>query len=192
MEAPAATKARLDNKAGDFLLARVIVASWSEELRYLWYHIHIYDSNYGNCGLDEGLWNGMTVEKCTIPADGSEEEHPARANSPDIDRMMRNAHQASHFLKALSHETRLVLLYLLSEDERSVTDLENILALRQPAVSQQLARLRLDGLVSTRRDGKIIYYSIANEDIRRAIMLVYEVFCKEGSGTGRNLHPWQS
>jgi len=191
MEAPAATKARLDNKAGDFLLARVIVASRSEELRYLWYHIHIYDSNYGNCGLDEGLWNGMTVEKCTIPADGSEEEHPARANSPDIDRMMRNAHQASHFLKALSHETRLVLLYLLSEDERSVTDLENILALRQPAVSQQLARLRLDGLVSTRRDGKIIYYSIANEDIRWAIMLVYEVFCKEGSGTGRSLHPWQ-
>lgn len=134
----------------------------------------------------------MTVEKCTIPADGSEEERPARANSPDIDRMMQNAHQASHFLKALSHETRLVLLYLLSEDERSVTDLENILALRQPAVSQQLARLRLDGLVSTRRDGKIIYYSIANEDIRRAIMLVYEVFCKEGSGAGRSLHPWQS
>ena len=58
----------------------------------------------------------------------------------------------------------------------SVTDLENILALRQPELSQQLARLTLDGLVSTRRDGKIIYYSIANEDIRRAIMLVYEVF----------------
>jgi DNA-binding transcriptional ArsR family regulator len=59
-------------------------------------------------------------------------------------------------------------------------------------VSQQLARLRLDGLVGTRRDGKVIYYSIANEDIRRAIMLVYEVFCKEDPGTGNNLHLWQN
>jgi DNA-binding transcriptional ArsR family regulator len=135
----------------------------------------------------------MTVEKCTIPAGGDNEKHPARcAGSPDIDQMMQNAHRASHFLKALSHETRLVLLCLLAEGERSVTDLENILELRQPAVSQQLARLRLDGLVSTRRDGKVIYYSIANEDIRRAIMLVYEVFCKDGVAAGKKLHPWQS
>ena len=83
-------------------------------------------------------------------------------------------------------------LCLLAEGERSVTDLENILELRQPAVSQQLARLRLDGLVSTRRDGKVIYYSIANEDIRRAIMLVYEVFCKDEVAAGKKLHPWQS
>ncbi len=135
----------------------------------------------------------MTVKKCTVPTDGSEAEQPARREgSPDIDEMMRNAHQASHFLKALSHETRLVLLCLLSECERSVTDLDNILALRQPAVSQQLARLRLDGLVSTRREGKVIFYSIANDDIRQAIMLVYQVFCKEGTGVTRNLHPWQN
>ncbi len=135
----------------------------------------------------------MTAEKCKIPADGPEAERTGRCEGlPDIEKLMRNAHQASHFLKALSHETRLVLLCLLSEGERSVTDLENILALRQPAVSQQLARLRLDGLVSTRRDGKVIYYSIASEDIRRAIMLVYEVFCKESPEAGNNLHLWHN
>ncbi|MGO9483803.1 MAG: ArsR/SmtB family transcription factor [Rhodomicrobium sp.] len=135
----------------------------------------------------------MTIEKCKNLTDGSGPEHAGPLEgSPDIGQIMKSAHHASHFLKALSHETRLVLLYLLSEGERSVTDLENLLALRQPAVSQQLARLRLDGLVSTRREGKVIFYSIANEEIRNAIMLVYQVFCKEGAGTGRNLHPWQN
>ncbi len=134
----------------------------------------------------------MTAEKRDAPADDPGAQDRAGCDgSPDVDTMMRNAHEASHFLKALSHETRLVLLCLLSDGERSVTDLENILELRQPAVSQQLARLRLDGLVSTRRDGKIIYYTIANEDIKRAIMLVYEVFCKERPGA-KKLHPWQN
>ena len=126
----------------------------------------------------------MTAEKCTTPPGIPEAECTGRCKGfPDIEKLMRTAHQASHFLKALSHETRLVLLCLLSE---------NILALRQPAVSQQLARLRLDGLVSTRRDGKVIYYSIANEDIRQAIMLVYELFCKDDPDAGNNLHLWQS
>ena len=133
----------------------------------------------------------MTSEKCTILGDeaafGAGDE-----STPDFDKIMRNAHEASHFLKALSHETRLLLLCLLAEGERSVTDLENILSLRQPTVSQQLARLRLDGLVTTRRDGKVIYYSIANEDIRRAILLVYEVFCKENQGSRKGSQPWRN
>ena len=45
------------------------------------------------------------------------------------------------------------------------------------AVSQQLARLRYDGMVDTRRDGKTIYYSLANEDVRRVISVVYDIFC---------------
>lgn len=135
----------------------------------------------------------MTTGKCTIPGEDPEAEQCVQHKAtPDIEKMMRNAHHASHFLKALSHETRLVLLCLLSDGERSVTDLENILELRQPAVSQQLARLRLDGLVSTRREGKVIYYSIASEEIKQAIMLVYEVFCKEGAAARGSLHPWQN
>jgi DNA-binding transcriptional ArsR family regulator len=98
--------------------------------------------------------------------------------SPELDQLMRKARKASDFLKALSHENRLLLLCLLSERERSVTELENVLSLRQPTVSQQLARLRLDGLVNTRRDGKTIYYSLASDDVRQVISVIYAIFCE--------------
>ncbi len=104
--------------------------------------------------------------------------------SPELDELMRNARRASDFLKALSHENRLLLLCLLSEGERSVGELENILSMRQSAVSQQLARLRLDGLVSARREGKAVYYSIANENVGRMIEVVYDIFCSCKSQDG--------
>jgi len=59
-----------------------------------------------------------------------------------------------------------------------VSELEELLNLRQPTVSQQLARLRADGLVSTRRDGKAIYYKLASEEARVVIGAVYDVFCR--------------
>ncbi|MGO8953517.1 MAG: ArsR/SmtB family transcription factor [Rhodomicrobium sp.] len=101
-------------------------------------------------------------------------------DSPQMEKVMQNARRASDFLKALAHETRLLLLCLLAERERSVTELENILSLRQPTVSQQLARLRLDGLVTTRRDGKTVYYRVNDDDIRRVITVVYDIFCRDG------------
>ena len=97
--------------------------------------------------------------------------------SPELDQLMRKARRASDFLKELSHENRLLLLCLLAERERTVTELENLLSLRQPMVSQQLARLRLDRLVTTRRDGKAMYYSLANDDVRRVISVIYDIFC---------------
>ncbi|MEJ1161997.1 ArsR/SmtB family transcription factor [Prosthecomicrobium sp. N25] len=97
--------------------------------------------------------------------------------SPELEQLMRRARDASDFLKAISHESRLIVLCLLSEKERSVSDLERILSLRQPTISQQLARLREDELVTTRRDGNTIYYSLANDDVRRVIALVYSIFC---------------
>jgi DNA-binding transcriptional ArsR family regulator len=96
----------------------------------------------------------------------------------NIDDLKERARRASDFLKALAHESRLLILCLVAERERSVTELEQILSLRQPAVSQQLARLRMDGLVTTRRDGKTVYYSLANEDVRRIMGVMYEVFCR--------------
>jgi DNA-binding transcriptional ArsR family regulator len=102
--------------------------------------------------------------------------------SPELDLMMRKARKASDFLKALSHENRLLLLCLLAERERSVSELEAILSLRQPTVSQQLARLRLDGLVNARRDGKAIFYSLANDDVRAVIAVIYEIFCAAPAG----------
>lgn len=99
--------------------------------------------------------------------------------SPRLDRLLKNARQASDFLKALSQESRLLVLCLLAEKERSVSELESILAIRQSALSQQLARLRYDDLVTTRRDGKQIYYSIADDDVRRVISVVYDIFCQD-------------
>jgi DNA-binding transcriptional ArsR family regulator len=102
-----------------------------------------------------------------------------RSSSNDIDRMLDNAKRASDFLKALAHESRLMILCILSEGEKSVSELEQDLCLRQPTVSQQLARLRADGLVTTRRDGKTIYYSVASDEARTIIDVIYDVFCRK-------------
>jgi DNA-binding transcriptional ArsR family regulator len=99
--------------------------------------------------------------------------------SPELKRMMKNARDASDFLKAIAHENRLMLLCLLAERERSVTELEELLSLRQTTVSQQLARLRLDDLVTTRRDGKMIYYSLADDRHRQFIGVIYDMFCRD-------------
>ena len=93
------------------------------------------------------------------------------------DEMLDNAREASEFLKALSHEVRLVILCLLIEGEKCVTDLEQTLDLRQPTVSQQLARLRADNLVATRREGKNVYYSIARPEAVEVIGALYRAFC---------------
>ena len=102
---------------------------------------------------------------------------PAPKFSSGLKEMVESAAAASHFLKALANENRLLLLCLLAEGEKSVTELETILELRQPTVSQQLARLRADDLVSYRRDGKTIYYSLASTEARRVIGLLYDLFC---------------
>ena len=96
----------------------------------------------------------------------------------DIDMMLSNAKLASEFLKALSHEVRLLILCFLIEGEKSVTEIEKMLKLRQPAVSQQLARLRADGLVETRRNGKNIYYSLARTEVRDVIGALHDAFCR--------------
>lgn len=93
------------------------------------------------------------------------------------DEMGDRAAEAATFLKALSHEGRLMILCHLSSGEKSVTTLEELLGARQAAVSQQLARLRSEGLVSARRDGKAIYYSILDPKAGAIMALVYEMFC---------------
>jgi DNA-binding transcriptional ArsR family regulator len=102
----------------------------------------------------------------------------SRSRPHDVDRMLGNAKRASSFLKALAHESRLIILCILAEGEKSVSELEDALSLRQPTVSQQLARLRADGLVSTRRDGKVIYYNLASDEARTIIGAMYDVFCR--------------
>src|SRR5271165_4262183 len=101
-----------------------------------------------------------------------------------IDRMAENTRDASEFLKALAHESRLMILCNLLDGEKSVGELEDFLSLRQSTVSQQLARLRLEGLVSARRDGKTIHYSIADDKVRAVIGVLYIPRLIEESGKG--------
>jgi len=97
----------------------------------------------------------------------------------DMDKMATNAMEASNFLKAISHEGRLMILCHLASGEKSVTELEELLSARQAAVSQQLSRLRLEGLVSPRRDGKTIYYRLTDDRPKKIMEVVYDLFCLE-------------
>lgn len=72
----------------------------------------------------------------------------------------------------------MILCHLVT-GEKSVTELEQLLSARQAAVSQQLARLRLEGLVTPRREGKAIYYSLTDERPKRILELIYDLFCNE-------------
>ncbi len=129
----------------------------------------------------------MTLQVNTEDTDTTEEEQSVsrlpvfheNMCADDIERLMTNATRASNFLKAISHEGRMMILCHLATGEKSVTELEDLLAARQAAVSQQLSRLRLEGLVTPRRDGKTIYYSLTDERPRQIMEVVYDLFCRE-------------
>ncbi len=99
--------------------------------------------------------------------------------------MLAGATEAADFLKSLGNENRLLILCHLSEGEMSVSELETALGLRQPTLSQQLARLRSDELVDTRRDGKTIYYSLASEEVRKILDVMYNLFCSAEAKAAR-------
>ena len=88
-----------------------------------------------------------------------------------------NAHRASSLLKAMSNERRLLILCSLAEGELSVGQMESIVDLSQSALSQHLARLRQDGLVSTRRDAQTIYYSLRGDEAQTVIETLHRLFC---------------
>jgi ArsR family transcriptional regulator len=92
---------------------------------------------------------------------------------------LEKAQEATGFLKALANENRLLILCHLAEGEKSVTEMEHLLGIRQPTLSQQLARLRAERLVKTRREAKTIYYSLASKEAGLVLQLLYEMFCAE-------------
>ena len=114
------------------------------------------------------------------------ELNPATASAEDIEVLMEQARKAGDLLKALSHESRLLILCLLVEGEKSVSELEEILSMPQAAVSQQLARLRFDRLVQTRREGRMVYYSIANDEVSQLVKMLYDFFCKPALEANRS------
>jgi DNA-binding transcriptional ArsR family regulator len=95
----------------------------------------------------------------------------------NIGNMEAAADRASELLKALANRHRLLIVCQLIDGERSVGDLAEFLGLRDSTVSQHLALLRKDGLVSARRDAQTIYYSIASDPAREILTALYRVYC---------------
>ncbi len=91
--------------------------------------------------------------------------------------MWEQADAAASLMKSMSNKARLMILCMLSEGEKSVADLESRLATKQPNVSQQLARLRMENYVVSRRDGRTIYYSLADKRVKTVIDALYGAFC---------------
>jgi len=91
--------------------------------------------------------------------------------------MREHAADAAGLMKALGNESRLMILCLLAEGERSVGELNAIIPLSQSALSQQLARLRQQGLVSTRREAQTIYYSLSAGPADQVIHLLHDIYC---------------
>ena len=94
---------------------------------------------------------------------------------PDLLRIA--AAQAVNAVKVLANEDRLLLLCQLSQGEMCVGDLEEALDIHQPTLSQQLGVLRAEGVVNTRRDGKRIYYSVADPNVMQVLEVLYRLYC---------------
>ena len=99
------------------------------------------------------------------------------SSAPPAADMKDYAADAADLMKALGNESRLMVLCVLAEGERSVSDLNTIVPLSQSALSQQLARLRQQGLVKTRRESQTIYYSLEHGPADRVISLLHDIYC---------------
>ena len=100
----------------------------------------------------------------------------------DLEKMKTSASQACRLMKVLSNPDRLMLLCQLSQGEKRVGELEEILGIVQPTLSQQLTVLRDEELVTTRRDGKIIYYQIASPQALAVMTVLFDQFCRHDTG----------
>ncbi|GBQ20683.1 ArsR/SmtB family transcription factor [Acidiphilium acidophilum] len=100
----------------------------------------------------------------------------------ELDAMTANAIMATQFLRCIANPHRLMVLCHLTHGEASVGQLERELGIRQAHLSQQLARLRQDGLVTTRRDSRTIYYALGSNAARETVGLVYRLFCTATAG----------
>ncbi|CAJ0874754.1 Biofilm growth-associated repressor [Ralstonia sp. LMG 32965] len=94
-----------------------------------------------------------------------------------ISMLRASASQACAVLKAMAHEDRLLLLCQLTQGERNVGELEALVGLHQPSLSQQLGVLRDEGLVTTRREGKYIYYRLASFEVIQIMQTLSELYC---------------
>lgn len=109
--------------------------------------------------------------------DVNDKEEIMLTSAIDPNVLREAAGQAVGVLKLLANEDRLLLLCQLSQAETSVGDLEEALGIHQPTLSQQLAVLRSEGVVKTRRDGKRICYSLADPKLLQVLEVLYSLYC---------------
>ncbi len=96
--------------------------------------------------------------------------------------LKKNSSAAHDLLKAMSNKWRLLILCHLVDGERSVGELQKEIGLNQSALSQHLAILRRDKLVETRRQARMIYYSLGSDDATSVMALLYDLFCRDHRG----------
>lgn len=104
------------------------------------------------------------------------------AEKLDMQAIQLAAIKASGLLKALANPDRLLLLCQLAQGEHCVSELEGLLGILQPTLSQQLGVLRQEGLVTTRREGKQIFYSIESQEALAVMQVLYQQFCAPSKG----------
>jgi len=102
--------------------------------------------------------------------------------------MEQTATRVSALLKLLSHRDRLMALCHLAQGELAAGKLAEAVGMKPPAMSQQLAILRREGILATRRDGQTIYYRIVNEDAVAIMGFLYDRFCGDDAETA-DTHP---
>ena len=111
-----------------------------------------------------------------MPAQPQDESQAAL----DLQAIRVHAGEAVAMLKLLGNEDRLLLLCQLSQQERTVGELEQLTGVSQPTLSQQLGILRREGLVTTRREGKFIWYQLADNRALQLMQAVHQLFCQQG------------
>ena len=99
----------------------------------------------------------------------------------DLDLMRENAGQAAGLMKLLGHPHRMMILCELKQGECSVTELSEKIGISQSPLSQHLARMRHEGVVSSRRDAQTVYYSLLGDEVAAVVSLLYDLYCGEGS-----------
>lgn len=96
-----------------------------------------------------------------------------------INEMQQNSKKAALMLKALSHESRLLILCLLTQGEMCVSDLQEYSDLSQSAFSQHLSVLRKEALVKVRKESQTVYYSILDKNVEKILKVLYEIYCPQ-------------
>lgn len=96
-----------------------------------------------------------------------------------IDELRQSASAATRLLKTMANEDRLLILCQLTQGEKNVGEIAQATSIHQPTLSQQLTKLREEGLVNTRKDGKFVFYALASDEVIRIMQTLSTIYCRQ-------------